>query len=77
MGELERLEKEVTKSLVKYVTLNDEYKAKLPPVNEDIPRWVPDLESIMELDRMGREVEEARKEWSSKLKEYLQKKTNK
>ena len=74
MGELEKLEKEVTKSLVKYVTLNDKYKAKLPLANEDIPRWAPDLESIMELDRMGKEVEEARKEWSGKLKEYLEKK---
>lgn len=72
MDELERLEREVTESLVKYVKLNDEYKAKLPKVSEDIPSWILNLESLEELDKMGKTVEEAHNEWTSKLRKYLE-----
>ena len=74
MDELERLKKEVAESLVKYVKLNDEYKAKLPKVNEDIPSWVLNLESLEELDKINKAVRDAHSEWISKLKEYLEKK---
>ena len=74
MDELERLKKEVTESLVKYVKLNDEYNAKLPKANKDFPSWAPDLESIEELNKMGKAVREAQDEWMSKLREYLERK---
>ena len=74
MDELERLKKEVTDKLVKYVKLNNAYNAKLPVANEEIPAWVFNLEYIEELDKMDKAVREAHNEWTSKLREYLEKK---
>jgi hypothetical protein len=72
MDELERLSKKVTESLVKYVKLDDEYKEKLPKVGEDFPSWILSIESLEELDKLGKAVDEAREEWTSKLREYIE-----
>jgi hypothetical protein len=68
MNELERLEKEAIESMVKYVKLNDEYKAKLPMASKNMPRWV----SLQELDEIGKAVNEAQSEWHKKLRRYIE-----
>jgi hypothetical protein len=74
MDKLNRLNKEVTDSLNRYVKLNEKYKEMLPKVDASLPTWTIDLEKLNEVDELGRKVERAREEWHKKMREYLENK---